>query len=137
MSHQSEPLQDENEMSVDTFKGDHTRFVDYSFGNVQTQNLKVAGSFTISGIAMGNPVDGGTLNIPKQCSIVVLQGAASYTQLTINMPLQPEYGQMLSIVSSVNVANLSLNGAFGTPTPTLLSAGVPLRFIFVGTWFNI
>jgi len=120
------------------FKGDQSRFVDYTFGNVQTQNLEITGSVAMSAIAMGNPLDGGTVSIPSRCSVVILKNTANYTQLTVKMPLQPVYGQLLTIVSTVNVANITLAGSsFGTAAPASLVAGVPVRFIFAGQWFNI
>jgi hypothetical protein len=129
---------DEGE-TVDTLlKGDATRFVDYSFGNVLTQGLTVSGELMLTGIAMGNPVEGGTVKIPNKVSVVIIQNLYPYTQLTFTMPVQPEYGRVISIVSTVDIANLSfINGSFTTKKPTSMSASVPLRFIFAGSWFNI
>jgi hypothetical protein len=117
---------------------DHTRFVEYSFGNLQTHNIKVSGDVVISGIAMGNPSEGGTITIPGQISTLIIQNTAPYTSLTIVMPLLPEYGKLLTITSTVEVINANfIQGSFGTAKPTTIKASVPLRFIFAGSWFNI
>lgn len=124
--------------SIGILKGEATRFTDYSFGKVQTQELTVTGVVNFSGIAMGNPVDGGTVTIPPNVSIVILQNLYPYTQLIITMPLQPEYGQMITIVSTVNISNLTFtNATFGTTTPIAMVASVPIRLLFAGSWFNI
>ena len=117
---------------------DSTRFVDYKFGSLQTGDLTVTGEVIMSGIAMGNPVDGGTVRIPAKVSLVILQNTAAYTQLTITMPLQPDFGQTICLVSTVDVANVTFtSGAFGSTKPTELKANVALRFIFAGSWFMI
>lgn len=124
--------------SEQVYKGEQTRFADYSFGNLQTQNLEVSGDMMMSGIAMGNPVDGGTVKIPDKISTVIIQSIYPYTQLTITMPNLPVFGKTIRIVSTVDVTNLTLsNGTFGTVKPTSLKASVPVRFIFAGSWFNI
>ena len=124
-------------MTDEVLKSDHRRFVDYSFGNVTTQSLNVGGNFCLSGVALGSPVDGGTVTIPTRCAVVVIQNTTVYTQLSMIMPLEPEYGQTLTIISTVDIPNLSLTGgSFGATTPTSITAGVPLKFIFVGQWFN-
>ncbi len=118
-------------------KSDHSRFVDYAFGNVKLQSLEVAGNLCISGIALGSPIDGGTVTIPTKCAVVILQSTDLFTQLTMVMPLKPEYGQTLTIISIVDIPNLSLTGGtFATGAPTDMLAGVPLKFIFAGQWFN-
>lgn len=120
------------------YKGEQTRFADYSFGNLQTQDLEVSGDLLVSGIAFGSPLDGGTIQIPEKVSVVIIQNTAPYTQLSMTMPLLPKYGKVISIVSTVDVSNLSFtNGLFGTQQPTSMKASVPLRFIFAGSWFNI
>ena len=119
------------------YKGDQKRFVDYAFGNVQTQNLEINGNVVLNNILVGNPVDGGTINIPTTSCVVILQNTAEYTQLTLKMPLEPSYGQTLTIVSTVNVLNLSLDGTFGTTKPIEIRKDIPLRFIYAGLWFNI
>jgi hypothetical protein len=119
-------------------KSDQTRFVDYSFGNVQTQSLQFTGNLVANSIVTGSPVDGGTVTIPPRATIVILQNTQVYTQLTLVMPTKPDYGQILIIVSTVDVPNLTLSGAtFGTHQPYSLTADVPLRFVFAGSWFNI
>jgi len=120
------------------YKNDHSRFVDYSFGNVKTQSLEIAGNFIINSIAMGNPVDGATITIPSNSCIVIIQNTTDYTQLNMKMPLKPEYGQTLTLISTVDIPNLTLlDATFGTKEPTFMIKDVPLRFVFAGSWFNI
>lgn len=116
---------------------DQRRFVDYSFGNVQTQNLEITGTLILNNIVTGNPVDGGTVVIPPKAGVVILQNTVDYTQLTIRMPLLPEYGQTLTLVSTVDIPNLTLDGSFGTTKPTTMLKDIPLRLIFAGLWYNI
>ena len=131
---QSEQREESNVL----YKGDHSRFVDYSFGNVKTQSIEISGNFVINSIAVGNPVDGGTITIPTKVAVVIIQSTTYYTQISIKMPLKPEYGQTLTIVSTVDIPNLSLiEGSFGTKKPTAIVSDIPLRFIFAGQWFNI
>ena len=120
------------------YKGsDATRFVDYTFGSVETGSLTVTGNTMFAGIAMGNPADGGTVQIPQNITTVILQSIYPYTALTISMPMKPQYGQIVIIICTVNVTTLSLtNGTFGTTVPTSITAPKPLRFIFAGSWFN-
>lgn len=119
------------------FKGDNSRFVDYSFGNVSTQSLDVNGSFSLSGVALGKPVDGGTVTVPTRCSVVLLQSDTPYTQLTVKMPIEPTYGQVLTIITTVDIPNLDLTGAdFGTVKPIGMLGSVPLKFIYIDDkWF--
>jgi hypothetical protein len=120
------------------YKGEQTRFSDYSFGNLQTQNLEVSGDLLISGIAFGNPLDGDTIQIPEKVSVVIIQNTAPYTRLSVTMPLLPKYGKVVSIVSTVDIGNLTFtNALFGSQQPTTMKASVPLRFIFAGSWFSI
>lgn len=124
--------------SSSLLKGDQSRYVDYAFGNVKLQSLEVAGNLVLNSIAMGNPIDGGTVIIPTNSTIVLIQNTVPYTQLTMKMPLQPRYGQTLTITSTVDIPNLSLTGAtFGTKEPIAMIENVPLRFVFAGSWFNI
>lgn len=117
--------------------GDSTRFVEYSFGSVQTGSLQVQGELLLSGVAMGNPLDGATVKIPSNVTTVIIQNIYPYTQLTFTLPLQPGYGKILSIVSTVDVQNVQFaNATFGTVKPTEMKASIPLRFIFAGSWFN-
>lgn len=117
-------------------KDSNTHFVDYSFGSITAKNLEVSGAFIISGITTGNPVNGATVKIPKDTSVVIIQNTVTYTQLSFIMPLLPKYGQTLSIVSTVNITNFSLIGStFGTTIPRILVASTPLRLIFAGSWF--
>ena len=69
---------------------------------------------------MGNPVDGGTMKFPEKVSVIIIQNISPYTQLTIIMPVIPEYGKVISLVSTVDVANLTfINGLFGLLYPLL------------------
>lgn len=134
-----EQIQDKGTQTenIIALKGENSRFIDYSFGNVNTQALTINGSLNLTGIAVGNPVDGGTVNIPTSCSIVILQSTEEYTQLSLRMPLNPAYGQTLTIISIVDILNLSLEGTvFGTTKPIKIIADKPLKFIFAGKWYN-
>lgn len=114
----------------------HSRFVDYAFGNVITQNLEITQNLIISGITTGTPLDGATVTIPPNISVVIIQNTLPYTQLTFVMPLKPQYGQILTIVCNVAILNFSLVGStFGTVVPTNLAAGRPYRIIYAGSWF--
>jgi len=118
--------------------GSSSRFVDYTFGRVEVNGLTVTGDFQLSGIAMGNPIDGGTVNIPPNVAIVIIQSTLPYTSLTFNMPSQPNYGKILSIVSTVDIATVAFtNALFGTAAVTTMKNSVPLRFVFAGSWFRI
>ena len=131
------PILDENRSSS-ILKSDQRRFVDYSFGNVQTQNLEITGNLILNNIVTGNPVDGGTVSIPSKAGIVILQNTVDYTQLTVKLPLLPQYGQTLTIVCTVDIPNLTLsNGSFGTTRPLSMSKDIPLRLVYAGVWFNI
>ena len=118
-------------------KSEQSRFVDYSFGNVKSQSLEVSGAFSLSNIALGSPTDNGTVAIPSKCAVVILQNAAVFTQLTMKLPISPVYGQTLTIISVSDIPNLTLsNGAFGTIAPSAISAGIPIKLIFAGQWYN-
>lgn len=118
-------------------KGDLSRFVDYSFGNVKTQTIEIEGNLIMSGIAIGSPIDGGTVNIPTQCSVVLIQNTSPYTQLTMNMPLEPTFGQVLMLISTVSIPNLALEGStFGSVAPNSLSTTTPIRLLYVGSWYS-
>lgn len=132
------PVVKKEEKDDNLFKGDQSRYVDHDFGNLKSLNLSVGGSLSLSSIAMGSPVDGGTVTIPRTAAVVILQSVSPYTLLTLVLPKQPDYGQTLSMVSTVDVANVKFSGGtFGTKTPLSMTASSPLRFIFAGTWFAI
>lgn len=117
---------------------DQKRFVDVEYGNAKVQKLSVGSAICITGIAMASPSDGGVLQIPSTTPVVIIQGLQDYQYLTLKMPLQPEYGQLLTIVSTVNVLNLTLSDSiFATTQPTSLTASQPVRFLFAGSWFAI
>lgn len=140
---EKQPVKDNEEdrddhSSIGRLRGDQTRFTEYSFGKLETVALDVTGDVMFSGIAMGNPIDGGTVKIPANVSTVILQNTSPYTRLTLTMPLLPPYGKVISIVSTVNVASVTFaNATFGTTAPSKLDASEPVRFIFAGSWFNI
>jgi hypothetical protein len=128
----------DNNKNLPILKGDHSRHVDHTFGNVKSLNLNVAGSLSISSIATGSPVDGGTIHIPQTATIVIIQNVEPYTLLTFVLPKQPEYGQLLTISSTVDIANVKFStSAFGGGAPSSMTANSPLRFIFAGSWFPI
>jgi hypothetical protein len=118
-------------------KSDQTRFVDYSFGKVTTDSLVVAGDLYLSGIAIGNPTDGGTLTIPANISFVIIQSLYPYTSLTITLPVQPVLGKILTIVSTVSVQAVTFtsDSQFSTAVPTSIAPAQSLKLIFAGTWF--
>lgn len=119
-------------------KSDQSRFVDYSFGNVQCINLQVSGSLCTS-VATASPLDGATLTIPSAVSHVLLQSASDYTQLSLKFPTNVITGQTLTITCTRNCPNVNfVNATFGTTTPTGLVKDRPIRLIYNGSmWFNV
>src|SRR5947209_7088673 len=67
-------------------KTDATRFVEYKFASVETQDLVVGGNLMMTSIVVGNPLDGATVNIPSGASFVILQSTAPYVALTLAFP---------------------------------------------------
>ena len=130
---------DTNEAKEEGVYGtDQTRLVNYSFGNVQTQDLTITGNVVQNNILTASPSDGSILNIPKVCTYLIIQNTTPYTQLTFKMPLEPVLGQMLTIISQVAIGGVAFtNASFGNNAPTAATASRSLRFYFADKWYTL
>ena len=124
-------------MDSEILKGDQSRFLDYNFASVQCQSINVTGNLVISSIASVSPIDEATITIPSGITYLLIQNTVPYNFLTFKLPFKPVYGQILTIISTVDILNVQfVNGEISTPAPTSVSGDKPLRFIFAGTWFG-
>jgi hypothetical protein len=112
---------------------DNSRFVDYTFGTVTSDIVTVNNSLNIAGIVTSTPVEGGSLHLPNNATVVYINSTIGYFQLTFIMPLKPIHGQLLIITSNVSVSSLVFNGngtTFGMQMPNTLAANNPLRILY-------
>ena len=100
---------------------------------------------TVTGITnlpfqIAEPASGDTVTIGNAPGVCIIAGGTLAT-LTINMPSAPSDGRVVVITSVVNVTAVTFtNATFGTGTPTTITAGVPLRYVYIdysGFWVTI
>lgn len=117
-----------------------SRYINYSFAGVKTDSLDVKENIYLSSIITVSPTEDGIVLIPKDATILFIDGVDNLVQLTISLPLKPKYGQVLIITSNIDVANLSFetNGeSFGITSPNVLVNALPLRMVYGNKWILI
>ena len=84
------------------------------------------------------PADGGTVDL-SDMSVHILDPAAALATLTLTFPTSPKNGRKLCLVSTQNVAAVTLtNATIAGTAPAGLTTNTPLHFTFYnGTWYSI
>ena len=119
-------------------KGNISRFNNFDFGTVQSRIIDVSENLLLSGIVSVTPTEGGIVSLFHNATIVHINNLNPYIQLTFLLPQSPKLGQLLILTSNVNISSVIFNGngkTFGTPMPTSINSGSPIRMVFADLYW--